>query len=164
MAVAGLLAQYMSIKAQISYVELQDTRWNDLATSMSKKVSEQTTLEDKWNDAYDDAEEACNDDKELKLKGTRILKKKSDVKNGERLASRQESGWVLEQSKFCEKFANQKVPKFNREKLDEYTDLDMEYSTMVAMYDTLLEELNTQAESTKSQLSTESQDNHMLGQ
>lgn len=167
MAVAGLLAQYMSIKAQISYVELQDTRWNNLATDMSKKVSEQSKLEDKYEEQYDKADSAFDamnsgDPEELSgAKTGKVIKKDGDKAN---VVKGDFKSLIRNKAAFCEKFAHENVPKFDRGKLDEYTDLDMEYSTMVAMYDTLLEELNTQAESTKNQLSTESQDNHMLGQ
>ena len=131
MAVAGLLAQYMSIKAQISYCELQDTRWEDA----SGKV------DDCWD----------NESTTLTYKGVTYW----DGKYGP-------NAQKYPQTLAATKYANAKVPKFDKEKLDEYTDLDMEYSTMVAMYDTLLDELNAQAEGVKSQTSTESQDNHMI--
>ena len=37
MAVAGLLAQYMAVKNQLSYCQLQETSWNEIGTAMSKK-------------------------------------------------------------------------------------------------------------------------------
>ena len=58
---------------------------------------------------------------------------------------------------------NAKVPKFDPDLLDEYTELDMEYSTMVNMYDTLQDELQAQADSLKETIGTEAQDTHMLG-
>lgn len=161
MAVAGLLSQYMSVKAQLSYVELQDTRWNNLATAMSKKLSEQEKGEEKWDSAYDSAEEVCNDStKELKLKGKVVISKNE----GAPLSRRVASGWVKDPDKIASQFASKKVPNFNPDLLDEYTDLDMEYSTMVAMYDTLLEELQAQADGLKDRTSTEAQDTHILGQ
>ncbi len=163
MAVAGLLSQYMSVKAQLSYVELQDTRWNNLATAMSKKLAEQEKGQEKWDSAYDSADEACNDpSKELKLKGNTIIEK---GEAGQSLNSRiKDRSYKMDQDKLCSLYASKKVPKFDPELLDEYTDLDMEYSTMVAMYDTLLEELQAQADGLKERTSTEAQDTHILGQ
>ena len=69
---------------------------------------------------------------------------------------------TMSQSQAATMYANAKVPKFDSDKLDEYTDLDMEYSTMVAMYDTLVEELQAMADGTKEQLSTEAQDTHLI--
>lgn len=63
----------------------------------------------------------------------------------------------------CSLYANAKVPKFDPDLLDEYTELDMEYSTMVNMYDTLQDELQAQADGLKETIGTEAQDTHMLG-
>ncbi len=46
--------------------------------------------------------------------------------------------------------------------MEEHTDRDIEYSTMVAMYDTLKEELQAQADGLKETMSTEAQDTHTL--
>ncbi len=158
MAVAGLLAQYMSIKSQLSYVQLQDTRWNNMATAMSKKLSEMEKYEEKWESQSETASENyVSDEKSVTLDGQTIKQK------GMKGAGACISGWQLDVDQFAEKYASAKVKKFDPDKLEEYTDLDMEYSAMVAMYDTLLEELKAQADGTKQQLSTEAQDNHMLG-
>ena len=148
MATAGLLAQYMSIKSQLSYYELQDTRWNDLATAMSKKLSEQESAQGKWEDASGKVDDVWGQESSsLIYKGVTYWNK----------------GYhTMSQSQAATMYANAKVPKFDSDKLDEYTDLDMEYSTMVAMYDTLLEELQAMADGTKEQLSTEAQDTHLI--
>lgn len=152
MAVAGLLAQYMSIKAQISYYELQDTRWNNLATAMSKKLSEQENLQEKWESSSEKVEETWgNTSATITYKGETYWDGKMGIR-----------GQTYEKTVACTKFADAKVPKYDSEKLDEYADLDMEYSTMVAMYDTLLEELQAMQEGTKTQLSTEAQDTHLI--
>ncbi|MCD8378049.1 MAG: hypothetical protein LUB59_04585 [Candidatus Gastranaerophilales bacterium] len=152
MAVAGLLAQYLAVKNQISYNQLQDTRWNDLATAMSKKLSEQENYQEKWDDSsmalYDD----WGGSKTYTAKGTTFYDPAKGTK-----------GQSYSQELAAEYYAYAKVPKYDPDKLDEYTELDMEYSTMVSMYDTLIEELNAQAESLKETISTESQDTHLLG-
>ena len=151
MATAGVLAQYMSIKSQISYYQLQDTRWNNLATAMSKKLSEQESAQDKWDDASDKCEDVYGDEsKSLIYKGETYWNKGQKVRYDKATA--------------CTRYANAKVPKYDEDKLDEYSELDMEYSTMVTMYDTLLEELKAQEEGLKSTLSTEAQDTHIVSQ
>lgn len=157
MAVAGLLAQYMSIKQQLSYVELQDTRYNNLATAMSKKLSEQTKAEEKWESSSSSGSEGWEDPgKSVVLNGTTI---KTSGASG---AGACASDWKIDQAAFARKFASRKVTKYDPDKLEEYADLDMEYSTMVAMYDTLKEELTAQADALKEQLSTEAQDTHLI--
>lgn len=152
MAVAGLLAQYMAIKNQLSYYELQDTRWNDLAAAMTKKVSEQETSQSKYDDQSGSLYDSWGETKEFKAGGIVFQDKKGCHPNHIGVNS----------IAVCESYAHAKVPKFDAEKLDEYTNLDIEYQTMVNMYDTLIEELTAQADSLKEQLSTEAQDTHML--
>ena len=159
MAVAGLLAQYMSIKSQLSYVELQDTRWNDLATAMSKKLSEQENYQSKWEDNSGKVDDVWD-----RESTTFTYKGETYWDGGKYQTAGSDRSQKYKREEACTKYAFAKVPKYNPDKLDEYTDLDMEYSTMVAMYDTLLEELQAQADGIKTQLSTEAQDNHMLGQ
>ena len=69
MAVAGLLAQYMAVKNQLSYCQLQDTRWNDLATAMSKKLSQQENYQSKWDDSSAAFYDSWDDTKEFKANG-----------------------------------------------------------------------------------------------
>ena len=149
MAVAGLLAQYMALKNQQTYCELQDTRWNDLATTMSEKLSQQTSYQEKWEDSscaiYDDWGES----KYYTASGETFYEPSLSQKTDYRELS-------------CSLYANAKVPKYDPDKLDEYTDLDMEYDTMVSMYDTLIDELSAQTEALKEQLATDAADTGMI--
>ena len=164
MAVAGLLAQYMSVKNQLTYGEQQKTRWDNLATAMTKKLSEQEKGEEKWNSQYDSADSACNDTTELKLNGNIVLQKKDDTHPT--FARRVVKGMGLStagQAQFASSFASKKVPKYDPALLEEYTDLDMEYETMAAMYETLVTELEAQRDGLKERVSTDAQDTHILG-
>lgn len=157
---AALLAQYMSLQNQLADAQYQQTRWNNLATAMSKKLSEQTKLEDKWETKSDAAYDDYTDpDKEIKAKGGTVIKEKGATG----LRAIVLSEYKLEQKKFAEKYAYDWVPSFNRDKLEEYTMLDMEYSTMVSMYETLATELETQANYTKEATGTAAQDNGIIG-
>lgn len=161
MSTDGLLAQYMSINSQLSYVELQCTRWNNLATAMSEKLSQQEGYEEKYESSMAKAEDSWYDDgKNLVLKDDTYLESNTDVNNNH--AKRVQNGHPQDIDAFKSQYAKSAVPKFNQSLLDEYTELDMEYSTMVAMYDTLKEELQAQKDGIKDQLSSDAQDTHML--
>lgn len=160
MSTAAVLAQYMSIESQLSYVELQCTLWNNKATAMSSKLSKMEKQEDKWESASDTAEEAYDDpSKELKIKGEVF---KTKVENAGGACGRQRPYISLNRQEFAESYANRKVPDFDADLLEEYTDLDMEFSTMAAMYDTLKEELQAQKDGLKETVSSEASDTHML--
>lgn len=155
MAVAGLLAQYLSVKSQLSYNQLQETRWNDLATAMSKKLSNQENYQSKWDDSSGKLYDAWGENSTFVAGGTTFYDGGVDAqKSGNKYGSK---------ALVASLYADAKVPKYDPDKLDEYTDLDMEYETMQNMYDTLCTELEAQAESLKEQIGTEAQDTHMLG-
>lgn len=148
MAVSGLLAQYLALKAQQTYYEAEQMKWNDLATSMSKKLGEQENLEDKWHDNSEKVDDVWgNESSSLIYKGVTYWNKGYST---------------MSQTMAATLYANAKVPKYDEDKLQQYCDLDMEYSTMVAMYDTLIEENGSILEGLKAQISKEAQDTHML--
>ena len=146
--VSALLAQYLSVKSQISYNQLQQTKWADLHESMSAKLSRQTKAEEQWTDAYDTCEDKVLNGEEVKYKGTTI----------------NYSGSTVDSASKAYKYAELKVPNYDPEKLDEYAELDMQYDLMQSTYDTLLEELNAQAESLKTTLGNATKDTGMLDQ
>ena len=144
---SALLAQYLSVKSQIGYYQLEETKWANLHENMAAKLSRQTSAEGKWESSSDAAEEACSDeDKEIKgfkAKGKEITNSK-------------------EVQRIAVSYANSKVPEYDPTKLEEYAALDIEYDMMQSTYDTLLDELNAQAESLKTQLGNAAKDTGML--
>lgn len=150
MAVSGLLAQYLAVKNQLNYNQLQQTRWNNMATAMSKKLSSQSSLEEKWQSSSEACYDSWGQSKAFQAKGTVF----QDSTGG---------GHKYSQQLAASLYANAAVPKFDSDLLEEYTELDMEYSTMQSMYDTLCTELEAQEGSLKEQLGTEAQDTHLLG-
>lgn len=154
MAVSGLLAQYMAVKNQLNYNQLQQTRWNNMATAMSKKLSSQESLEEKWQSSSEACYDSQGQSKAFVAKGTTF--QASDGVPGPGYGK---NNWSLAASLY----ADAAVPKFDSDLLEEYTDLDMEYSTMQSMYDTLCTELEAQEQSLKDRLGTEAQDTHLLG-
>lgn len=150
MAVSGLLAQYLAVKNQLNYNHQQQVRWNNMATAMSKKLSSQTSLEEKWQSSSEALYDAWGETKEFKAGGEVF----QDTAGG---------GHKYSRALAASLYANAKVPKFDSDLLEEYTELDMEYSTMQSMYDTLCTELEAQEGALKEQLGTEAQDTHLLG-
>ena len=147
MDVSALLAQYLSVKEQINYYQLEETKWANLHENMAQKLSRQTSAAGKWESSSDAAEEACGDEskevKGFKSKGVEI----TNSKQVQRIAI---------------SYANSKVPHYDPEKLDEYAALDINYDMMQSTYDTLISELDAQLESLKSQLGNATKDTGML--
>ena len=149
--VSALLAQYLSVKSQIGIYQLEQTKWANLHENMSAKLSKQTSAEGKWESSSDAAEEACTDStKEIKAKGT-VLKPKGTEINSTKL-----------QQEKATSYANLKVPQYDPAKLEEYAELDIEYDMMQGTYETLLEQLNAQAETLKTTLGEATKDTGML--
>ena len=154
MAVSGLLAQYLAVKNQLNYNHQQQVRWNNMATAMSKKLSQQTSLEEKWQSSSEACYDSWGESKAFKADGTVF-----QSSNGVAGPGYGDNNKALAASKY----ADAAVPKFDSDLLEEYTELDMEYSTMQSMYDTLCTELEAQEGALKEQLGTEAQDTHLLG-
>ena len=150
-ATSALLAQYLSLKEQIGYYQQQQTHWSNLRDSMSAQLSKATTAETKWTDNYDKAQDKLEDEGTVKIEGQAI----SEATNYGRYGSEDAA---------CQAYAYDKVPSYDPDKLSEYAELDVEYEMMVSTYDTLLEELNAQAESVKTQLGTAAKDTGTLGE
>ncbi|GEM_PF-1986658 len=155
MAVSGLLAQYLSIQSQLTYYETQQTRWNDMSTAMSKKLSAQENQETKWESASGTVEDKWSDSNgNLSFKGETFLV------SGKGYASYANKNMA----EIATTYANKKVSKYDPDLLEEYSALDIEYSTMSNMYDTLITKLESEKDALKQQLGTEAQDTHMLSQ
>ena len=104
--VSALLAQYLSVKAQIGYYQLEETKWANLHENMSAKLSRQTSAEGKWESSSDEAEEACPEtDKEIKAKGTVLKAKTTKIES------------TKKQQEIATSYANLKVPQYDPTKL-----------------------------------------------
>ncbi len=150
MDVSALLAQYLSVKSQINYDQLQQTRWTGLHKSMTAQLSRQTTAEGKWessSSALSDGATAGDKntpDKDYKAGGKVFAAKGTPVQgNIEKVAS---------------SYASAAVKNYDPEKLEEYTQLDTQYDMMQNMYETLLDELNAQSDSLKSAVGNAAKD------
>lgn len=139
---AALLGNLLNKNADYNYYAMQQIYWNNMYEANSAKLSKQTKYEEKWESAFDDAQ---NVDKQCKI-GNTTWKEKDRV-----LSDAQ-----------ADAYAHAKVKEYNESLSLELADLDLEYDTMRNMYDTLMQELQSQKESAKSVTSTAAQDTGLL--
>ena len=137
---AALLGNLLNTKAEINYYTQQQLYWNTKYEANSAKLSKQVGYEEKWETAFDSA---MDNTKELKVGGITVAESNTN-------------------EAIAERYANAKVSKYNEELSIELADLDIEYDTMVTMYDTLLEEMRAQQESEKTATQTAAQDTGLL--
>jgi len=107
-------------------------------------LQKQIKYEEKWENAFDDAQDV---DKTCKI-GNKTWKKKDEVLSDAE----------------ADRYAHAKVSQYDEALSMELFERDIEYDTMKTMYETLLEELRAQEESTKQATSTAAQDTGLLGQ
>lgn len=147
----SLTMYYERANSEAHRIEQLKIHMEDLQEANSKQLKEQETAEDKWTSASDKVEEVWDDpSSSLIYKNVTYWNKGSHPSFSNKYSA-------------ATAYANAKVPKFNKDKLEEYTDLDMEFSTMVNMYETLLTELDAEKESTKSRLESSASDTHIIG-
>lgn len=156
MDVSALLAQYLAVKAQINYDQLEDTKWANLHRTMSAQLSKQTTAEGAWESSsdalYNDSTAGSSNGFSKAWKAGSVNIAQGAHISGEQL------------TKSAEAYASAKVPKYDPAKLEEYEQLDTDYDMMQTMYDSLLDQLNSQADSLKSTLGTAAKDTGTLDQ
>ena len=144
---AALLQNLLRCKADYNYAVLQQTLWSSKMEANASKLSAQTSAQEKWNDAYDKAEEvsfyATDDTKELEYRGVTV-----------------HVGRCLETE--CIKYADAKVGKYNEQALEEYSDLDTEYSLMVSTYDAMVAQLDAMITTYEEQVGTAATDTGKL--
>lgn len=139
---AALLGSLLCTNADINYYTQQQIFWSNKYEANAAKLSEQTKYYQKWESAFDDAQ---NTDKLCKI-GDRTVKEKGNVLSDDK----------------ADEYAHAKVEKYNEELSMELADLDIEYDTMKTMYETLLEKLRADQEGEKTATSTAAQDTGLV--
>jgi signal recognition particle GTPase len=140
--VAAQLGNLLGINADINFYTQQSIYWNGLYEANQEKLEKQVSYEQKWESAYDDAQ---NTDKKCQI-GNQVWKDKDQV-----LSDAQ-----------ADAYAHAKVRQYDEALSEELAELDIEYDTMKTMYDTLLEELRAQQSTAKQSTSTAAQDTGLL--
>ena len=170
--VAALLAQYQAVKSQISFYTLEQIKWQNLHDTMAEKVSTWQGYEEKWNSASDDYVGKYDENGKFEKKGKNWLKYGTKTEDGgvvwsatyiedEGTKEKKDSGtgdfpgwgnFKINTEAVVPKYANLVCPQFagnGSDKLEEYTNLDMEYSAMLTTMETMLASLRGQEESLK---------------
>ncbi len=142
--VAAQLGNLLGVNADINYYTQQSIYWNAKYEANSEKLKQQVNYEQKWQSAFDDAQDT---DKTCKI-GNTTWKKKDEV-----LSDAQ-----------ADAYAHAKVKQYDEELSMELADLDIEYEAMKTTYEAMLEELRAQQEADKQATSTAAQDTGLLGQ
>ena len=137
---AALLGNLLNTNADINYYTQQSIFWNAKYEANNAKLSKQVKYEEKWQNAFDSA---IDNTKELKAGGVTV-------------------GAENKNEMLADAYAHAKVKQYDEELSIELADLDIEYDTMVTMYDTMLEQLRAQQESEKTATSTAAQDTGLL--
>ncbi len=137
---AALLGNLLNTNADINYYTQQSIFWNAKMEANSAKLEKQVKYEEKWQNAFDSA---IDNTKELKAGGVIVqAENRNEV--------------------IADAYAHAKVKQYDEELSLELADLDIEYDTMVTMYDAMLEQLRAQQESEKTATSTAAQDTGLL--
>lgn len=141
--VAALLANHLSTTADINFFTQQSVYWQNKQEANGRKLDRHVKYETKWEKAYD---EAINEPKKaLEWKGVSVP------------SGNTEEG-------IAHAYAEAKVQEYEYEMLLECQELDVEYSTMVEMYNSMLELLKAQQETEKAALSEAAQNTGIIGQ
>ena len=142
MSTAAQLGTLLNTQADLNYYTMQLNFWSGKYEANSEKLQKQVKYEEKWQNAFDDAQDV---DKTCKV-GTKVWKEKDQV-----LSDKQ-----------ADAYAHAKVKEYDEELSLELAELDIEYDTMKTMYEALVTELQAQKESEKQSTATSAQDTHLL--
>jgi len=178
--VAALLAQYQAVKSQISFYTLEQLKWQELHDSMTEKVGTWRKYEEKWNDASNDyCDKHDENGKFIKLGTTwlwtssssgTISYKYHNTMNACGPYAKKEAAWngwgayLSNRDEIGSFYADKVCPQFAKDgadKLEEYTNLDMEYEAMQTTYETMLTSLRAQEESLKTAVDEGAKDTGM---
>ena len=142
MSTSADLSSLLRIQADLNYNTMQLSSISQKYEATHKKLEKMQKYEDKWEQAFEDAQDV---DKTCKI-GNKVYKEKDQV-----LSDAQ-----------ADAYAHAKVKQYNEEILLELTEDDMEYDSIKTVLETSITELQAEKESWKQQTATDAQDTHLL--
>ena len=142
MSTAAQLGALLNTQADLNFYTMQLNYWSGKYEANSEKLEKQVKYEEKWQKAFDDAQDA---DKTCKI-GNKTWKEKDQVLS----------------DSAADAYAHAKVQQYDEELSLELAELDVEYDTMKTMYEALVTEMQAQKESQKQSTATSAQDTHLL--
>ena len=135
----------LTTKANLNYYTQQLEIWSAKYSANAEKLHKMQSLEEKWEGKYDDFNSAS---KALKVGSTKVTDDNGNAING----------WT------AQKYADKVVYQFDRDVLDELTELDMSYDTIKTTMEAQIEMLKAQKESETTNTQEACQDTGLLGQ
>ena len=142
MSTAAQLGSLLNTQADLNFYTMQLNYWSGKYEANSEKLQKQVKYEEKWEKAFEDAQDV---DKTCKV-GNKTWKEKDQVLS----------------DKMADAYAHAKVQQYDEELSLELAELDVEYDTMKTMYEALVTELQATKESQKQSTATSAQDTHLL--
>jgi len=139
--VAADLAQLLRIKQDIAFYTQQQIYWANKYEANTAKLSEQVSLETKWQEAFDDAIDPTKD-----LTAGNIF-----VPSGNQCE-------IL-----ADDYAHEKVDRYDENLSEELAALDVDYETQKTVVETLLQELRAEEEQLEQLLGQDAQDTGIVG-
>ena len=128
------ILNYLGTRADLNYAIQQQIYWADKYEANQKRLNQQTKLEEKWNKHYDDAMDVDKEIKGVKDKGVAMCE--------------------------CDAvdYADSKVTQYDEALKEELAELDIEYDTLQALWETEAQNLRTRADAEKQSVATAAQD------
>jgi len=141
MSTSAALARYLQLNADYNYYVLQEAFYAQKHESMTALISKWEKRDSEWTKAQEDCAE--------------LEEGKTKTWNHKEYTYDEADDYADAKVGFSEAEIEQA--------LEECTELDIEYDTMMSMYDALIEEIKTDKEATKSLVQKGAQDNGLLG-
>ena len=146
MSGAASVGILLNVTADLNYYTMQLNEWSAKYEANSEKLQKQVKAEDKYIDAYDDAINHGEGDKELKAGGKKwVAKDQTNVSK-----------------KTAEGYAHAKAKNYDESLSLELAELDIEYDTMKTLYEALVTQKQAEKDSDKQNATTQLQDTHLL--
>ena len=141
MSGAAQLGNLLNVTADLNYYTAQLNIWSAKYEANSQKLQKQVKYEEKWVNAFEDAQ-----DPDKQIKTTKYNKEKGEV-------------WGEEKA---DAYAHYKVKEYDQSLSLELEEMDIEYDTMKTMYEALVTQLQAEKDADKQSTATAMQDTHLL--
>lgn len=140
---AASMSQLLTLTQERNFYQMQQIYWSNEHTAMTAKVKQHEKYEKSWNNAYDKIANPNNTDDNGKVKV-----------NGKEYTAGDLAA--------AEAYADSVCKEYDEETLLELSNLEVEYESMQAMYETLLEETNARIDQQKELVKTNATDTGLI--
>ena len=134
---AASMSQLLTLTQERNFYQMQQIYWSNEHTAMTAKVKQHQNYETKWTKAYDEIMNRTDDKTEVK-------------------------GYTVGVKSQAIAYADSVCKEYDEETLLELSNLEVEYESMQAMYETLLEETNARIDQQKELVKTNATDTGLI--